>query len=251
MNQRMKISTVIAAYNEKENIIELIERIINIFKSINIDYEIILVVQGNDGTFELLQDFIKKTNSHIYTLHYGRPLGVGVAFKIGFHHIAEDATHILTMDADLNHQPEDLPKFLKMLERKEVDIIIGSRYIPYGKMKNVRTWRYILSKFVNYILSYLCNLKVADKTSGYRLQKKEVVVNLRDKIKTKNFDFYVDYLIMAQKAGFSMTEIPIVFIARSKGQSKMNIIDTLFRYCILIVKNCKFNFLRKRRFREK
>lgn len=78
-----------------------------------------------------------------------------------------------------------------------------------------------------------------------------MVVNLRDKINTKNFDFYIDYLIMAQKAGFSMTEIPIVFIARSKGQSKMNKIDTLFRYCILIVKNCKFNFLRKRRIREK
>lgn len=237
MNQRMKISTVIAAYNEKENIIELIERIINIFKSINIDYEIILVVQGKDGTYELLQDFRKKTNSHIYTLHYGRPLGVGVAFKIGFYHISQDSTHILTMDADLNHQPEDLPKFLKMLEHKEVDIVIGSRYIPYGKMKNVRAWRYILSRFVNYMLSYLCDLKVADKTSGYRLQKKEVVIKLRDKINTKNFDFYVDYLIMAQKAGYSMTEIPIVFIARSKGRSKMKAIDTLFRYFLLLLKS--------------
>ncbi|MDI6839385.1 MAG: hypothetical protein QMD71_00790 [bacterium] len=92
------------------------------------------------------------------------------------------------------------------------------------------------------MLSYLSGLKIRDKSSGYRLQKKEVVLTLRDKIKTKHFDFYVDYLIIAQKAGFSMIELPITFIARTKGRSKMKIIDTLFRYCILIAKNFKFNF---------
>lgn len=238
----MKISTVIAAYNEKENIIELIQRLIDVFRSINIDYEIILVVQGKDGTFELLQDFKNKTNSPIRILYYERALGVGVSFKIGFHNISEDATHILTMDADLNHQPEDLTRFLKILEHKDIDIVIGSRYIPGGSMKNVKAWRYILSRFVNHMLSYLSSLRVIDKTSGYRLQKKKVVVSLRDKINTKNFDFYVDYLVMAQKAGFSMTEIPIVFIARSKGRSKMNKIDTLFRYCLLFLKYTKLNF---------
>ena len=244
----MKISTVIAAYNENENIIELIQRLIDVFKNMNIDYEIILVAQGKDGTLELLQDFKNRTGSPIHILYYEKPLGVGIAFKIGFHNISEDATYILTMDADLNHQPEDLPRFLKPLEHKEVDIVIGSRYIPGGAMKNVRVWRYALSKFVNYVLSYLSNLRVMDKTSGYRLQKKEVVVSLRDKINAKNFDFYVDYLIMAQKAGFSMTEIPIIFIARSKGYSKMKKIDTLFRYLLLFLKDTKLNFLLRKIF---
>jgi dolichol-phosphate mannosyltransferase len=233
----MKISTVIAAYNEKENIIELIQRLINVFRSIKVDYEIILVVQGDDGSLELLQDFKNKSGSPIHIYYYEKPIGVGVAFKIGFHNISEDATHILTMDADLNHQPEDLPKFLKTLEQNNVDIVIGSRYIPGGTMKNTRFWRYALSRFVNDMFSYLCDLKIRDKSSGYRLQKKEVVFSLRDKIKAKNFDFYIDYLIMAQRAGFSMAEIPITFIARTRGRSKLKITDTLFRYLILIVKN--------------
>jgi len=232
----MKISTVIAVYNEKENIIELVQRLINVFQSIKVNYEIILVVQGDDGTLELLQDFKNRSEAPIYTYYYEKPLGVGVAFKIGFHKIAEDATYILTMDADLNHQPEDLPKFLKMLEQNNVDIVIGSRYIPGGTMKNVRFWRYALSKFVNEMFSYFCNLKIKDKSSGYRLQKKKVVFSLRDKIKAKNFEFYIDYLIMAQRAGFSMVEIPITFIARSRGHSKFKVTDTLFRYLILIAK---------------
>lgn len=235
----MKISTVIAAYNEEENIIELLQRLIREFRSIKVKYEIILVVQGNDRTLELLQDFENSSESPIHIHYYKEPLGVGVAFKIGFHSISEDTTHVLTMDADLNHQPEDLARFLQVFENNDVDIVIGSRYIPGGTMMGVHKWRYVLSKLVNEIFLYLSDLKVKDKTSGYRLQRKEVVINLRDKIKTKNFDFYIDYLVMAQKAGFSMVEIPIVFIARTKGYSKMRIIDTLLRYCILIAKNIK------------
>lgn len=241
----MKISVVIPAYNEKENIIELIQRLTSVFKSTNIDFEIILVIQGKDGTFELLQDFKNKYENKINILYYEKPLGVGLAFKIGFKSISPEVTHILTMDADLNHQPEDLPRFINALEQKDADIIIGSRYIPGGTMKNMQPWRYVLSKSVNNILSYLTDLKIKDKSSGYRLQKKAVVLSLRDKIEAKNFDFYVEYLIVAQKFGFSMFEIPITFIARAKGHSKLKVVDTLFRYCILILKDSKLNFLIK------
>lgn len=233
----MKISVVIAAYNEKENIIELIQKLINVFRNIKCKYEIILVVQGKDGAFELLQDYKNKFNKPISIYYYEKPLGVGPAFKIGFDNVAKDTTYILTMDADLNHKPEDLPSFLKEVEKNDVDIIIGSRYIPGGRMENVYRWRYVLSKAVNGMFSYLTSIKIKDKTSGYRLQKKEAVFKLRSKIKAKNFDFYIEYLILAQKAGFTMTEIPITFVARTKGHSKMKIIDTLLRYCSLIVKN--------------
>jgi len=243
----MKISTIIAAYNEEENIVELIQRLTNVFRSVNIDYEIILVIQGKDNALEVLQDFIDRTKSPIHILYYENPLGVGMAFKIGFHNISPDSTYILTMDADLNHQPEDLPRFLRAFDYNSVDIVIGSRYIPGGIMKNVYMWRYVLSKFVNDMFTYLSDLKIKDKTSGYRLQKKEVVFSLRDKIKTKHFDFYVDYLMMAKKAGFSMMEIPITFIARTRGRSKMKVIDTLFCYCMLIIKTFKSNFLRNER----
>lgn len=238
----MKISTVIAAYNERENITELIQRLIDVFNNIKLDYEIILVVQGKDGTLELLRDSLNNSRAPIRLYHYEYPLGVGLAFKIGFRNISEDSTHILTLDADLNHQPEDLPRFLKSLKSNDADIVIGSRYIPGGNSRYIHRWRYVLSKFVNKLLSYLTDLKINDKTSGYRLQKKKVVLSLRDKINTKNFDFYVDYLIMASRAGFSMVEIPITFIGRRKGRSKMKIIDTLFRYGVLIIKNFKLSF---------
>lgn len=242
----MKISVVIAAYNEKENILELLQRLIGIFKNLSINYEFILVIQGKDGSLELLQDFKNQSGCPMCIIYYDKPIGVGLAFKIGFHRISEDATHVLTMDADLNHQPEDFPRFMKALEENSVDIIIGSRYIPGGTMKGMHRWRYVLSRSVNDMFSYLSELKnIRDKSSGYRLQKKEVVLNLRDKIEAKNFDFYIDYLIMAQQAGFSMLEVPIHFIARTRGRSKMGIIDTLFRYGMLIIRDCKLNFLIK------
>ncbi|MFC1804802.1 glycosyltransferase [Candidatus Omnitrophota bacterium] len=246
----MKISAVIALYDEAENIIELIQRLIGVLSTLKVEYEIILIVQGRDGSQELLQDFKQKTQSQIKIFYYEEPLGVGLAFKIGFHQISEDVTHVLTMDADLNHRPEDLPKFFEALSTEGSDIIIGSRYIPGGVMKGVYRWRYILSKEVNIALSYLTRLKIKDKSSGYRLQRKRVVVALRDKIKAKNFDFYVDYLIMAQKAGFSMYEIPIVFIARTKGHSKMKVLDTLLRYLILIMRRSSVAILAKNLYKK-
>lgn len=240
----MKISIVIPAYNESGNIIELIQRLINVCKNIMIDYEIILIIQGKDGTFELLQEFINKYSyNNIYIHYYPKPLGVGPAYKIGFNNIADDATHVLTMDADLNHQPEELPRFIKAMKKYDADIIIGSRYIPCGTIVNVHRWRYILSKTVNDLFIYIVGLRVRDKTNGYRLNKRKVVVNLRNKIKAKNFDFYIEYLILAQRKNFSIVEIPVSYIARKWGRSKMGLINTFFRYCVLIIRYL-FNLVR-------
>lgn len=232
----MKISTVLAVYNEKENIIELLERLVEVFVSCRIDYEIVLVIQGADGTFGLVQEWQQKRHVPLCVVYFNDPIGVGAAFKTGFHNISADVTHVLTMDADLNHQPEDLPRFIKAQEENGADIIIGSRYIPGGEMKNVLWWRFILSKAVNIAFSYLSRVKVKDKSSGYRLQRKEAVFLLRDKIKSKNFEFYIEYLLDAQENGFSMYEIPITFIARVRGKSKMNTVNTLLCYCRMLLR---------------
>ncbi|MEW6169990.1 MAG: glycosyltransferase [Candidatus Omnitrophota bacterium] len=233
----MKISAVIPAYNEEENILILVKRFKNVFAELNIDFEIIIVVQGEDGTIEKLKNLQDSGLLELKLIYFREPLGVAKAFKIGFDAIAADTTHILTMDGDLNHQPEELPHFLKAIDQENVDIVIGSRYVKGGMMHGLPTWKYLLSRLVNNILSHLTKLHdIKDKTSGYRLCKREVIDKVKNRVRAKNFDFYVEFLIWAQKNGFKMVEIPIIFKYRREGRSKMGKIDTFLRYMKLFIR---------------
>lgn len=233
----MKISAVIPAYNEGENIANLVKRLKSVFMKLDIDFEIIVVVQGRDGSIERLNNFKNSEIPQLKLIYFSEPLGVAKAFKIGFEEIEGDSTHVLTMDGDLNHQPEELPTLIKIINQKNVDIVIGSRYVKGGKMEGLPIWKYLLSRFVNNALSYVTKLsQIKDKTSGYRLLKKGVVDKIKDKVSAKNFDFYVEFLIWAKKEGFEILETPITFKYRKEGESKMGKIDTLIRYVRLFIR---------------
>lgn len=230
----MKISVIIPAYNEEGNIIELTNRLKRIFTGLKIKFELIFIIQGEDGAFEKLKK-LKKKISQLRLFHYSKPLGIGPAFVKGFNKISKGYDYVLTMDADLNHQPEEIPLFIERIKKQpHVDIVIGSRNIPKGKMVlNKIRYRWIkkmLSNSINYLMPSMYGLNIKDITSGYRLFKLDVIKRIRNKITSKNFEMYPEILILSKRCGFRMTEVPIIFKDRVKGKSKLNFIISGFGY---------------------
>jgi dolichol-phosphate mannosyltransferase len=134
------------------------------------------------------------------------------------------------MDADLNHQPEELGYFFDALKGTGADIVIGSRYVKGARIYGMPAWKLFLSKRVNDFLTVFAALRVRDKTSGYRLIRRGVVEKITPLLAAKKFDFYVEFLARAHWLGYAMREVPITFINRKRGFSKMKKLDTLFSY---------------------
>ncbi len=223
----MFISAVIPAYNERENLSELTLRLTKAMDGTGIPYEILYVIQGNDGSKELLDSL---NNPKVRYLYFPDPIGVSRAFLAGFKEVADKSDLILTMDADLNHQPEEIPNLLKKYQEKNSDITIGSRYIPGGVVLNAPLWKKFLSRTMNRIINYFSGIKIADKTSGYRIYKKSVVKCIIENIKATNFEFYPETILIAHKFGFTFSETPITFKFRVRGESKMYKIQTILGY---------------------
>ena len=225
----MKLSLVIPVYNEVENIVELTNRLNKTLKRLKIEFELIYVVQGRDGAYKKLAE-LKKHVPQIRTKYFREPLGIGPAFKIGFNMVSDDMTHVLTMDGDLNHQPEELGSLISKMDETNSDIIIGSRKVKGGSMINMPWYKKIISGLTNIFLYWILSLQVKDLTSGYRLFKKEVIFSIRNDLKSKNFEVYPEILLLSKNKGFNMAEVPITFKYRLYGKSKLNFLTSGLGY---------------------
>lgn len=225
----MKLLCLIPAYNEKCNLPELIKELHSTLKGIGIKYRILFIIQGTDGSLLLIKK-LKKTFKEICFLYFLEPLGIGTAYKIGFENIGKEITHILTMDADLNHDPAMIPRFIRVLKRDNTDIIIGSRFMKGGRFQDRRIWKRILSLVTNFLITKLFEIGVHDITSGYRLMKKNIVLTIRNELRETGYPSYMEFIIRAKKYGFTIKELPITYIPRKWGESKMNKIRTSLDY---------------------
>lgn len=159
--KKVFISTVIAVFNEENNIIPLTKRLIKVLEKEG-NFEIIYIISGEDNTLENIKTI---KDNRIKISYSKKPKGLGKDFKTGFSIISKNANYVLTMDADLNHQPEEIPRFLKKIE--ENDIVIGSRHVLGGKRENIPLWKIIISDFTNIFFTILSGVKTKDKT--YRI----------------------------------------------------------------------------------
>lgn len=230
----MKITVVIPAYNEQDNVGELALRLQKSILDLQIDPDIYFVIQGDYAAVTALEDLNDRETLQIRWTYFPEPLGVGPAFRIGFQNIAPDCTHVLTMDADMNHQPEELRKFVECMHDVSTDIVVGSRYIPGGSMDGMPLWKLVLSRLVNDFFSYTTALAIRDKTSGYRLMKRAVVDAVGISTVSRGFEFYLEFLLHAHKAGFNIREVPIVYKVRNAGVSKMRKFETLIHYVAVL-----------------
>ena len=145
------LSIVIAAFNEEKNIEELTLRIDKTMKSLNIPYELIYVIAGTDNTINIVRN--KEKSLPIKSFYNAQPGGLGTDFKKGFAAVSPSAKYVITMDADLNHHPEQIPALLNAIKEKKVDIVIGSREVSGSVIINIPKWKRGVSKIANTVFN--------------------------------------------------------------------------------------------------
>lgn len=228
--QAIKPIIVIPTYNEKENIARLIYEI---FKQNIIDLEIIIVDDNSpDKTAEIAEEISNSKPVHIIK----RPckMGLGSAYLDGFKKALQlGATHIFEMDADFSHNPKDISRLLE--SAKVYDLVIGSRKINGGSIVGWNFSRKLMSSGAMWISRLILGLKIKDVTAGFRCYKKEVLEKLDlKKIKSNGYAFQEEMLYRTEKAGFKIKEIPVTFIDRQAGKSKISKKDIIEFFIVLL-----------------
>ena len=225
----MKLLCVIPAYNEKNNLKPLIAGLFKILPKVSRDYEILFIIQGNDGSKTLLRK-LKKKYRKISWIYFPNPLGVGRAYKTGFDRVTPRFSHVLTLDADLNHDPKSLPLFIRKMNSIDADLVVGSRFMRGGAFRDKRIWKKIISKLTNKFIRMAVGLEIHDISSGYRLIKSPVIIDVRNRLLEKGYPNYMELLIKSSKLGYKMAEVPIVYEPRIWGKSKMGKMRTFIDY---------------------
>ncbi|MBN2413675.1 polyprenol monophosphomannose synthase [candidate division KSB1 bacterium] len=230
----MKILVIIPTFNESQNI----ERLLNEITGQNINGLDILVVDDNspDGTGELVKRFSEK-NSAVHLLERNEKLGLGTAYVTGFKYALEkNYDLIIEMDADFSHDPKELLNLIQATS--QYDLVMGSRYV---KGVNVINWplsRLLLSMGASLYTRLITGLPLHDCTSGYKCFKRKVLESIDlDRIQSDGYSFQIEMSFKAWKKGFSLGEIPIVFLDRTAGTSKMS--KKILREAIWMVWNLK------------
>jgi len=231
----MRITIVIPTYNERENIILLLVEIFKILKQNKLNGHVIIVDDNSpDGTAEQVKRLSKKYETTL--IERGKRLGLGSAYKIGFKKALElNSDLIFEMDADLSHDPEYIPKFLKKIN-EGYDVVIGSRLIKGGGIVGWNLVRRLISWSGNIIGRYVVAIDVSDLTSGYRVYRREVLQSIDlDEIKSRSYDFQLEILSKVLENDFKVGTIPIIFYDRKFGKSKLTKLDQL-RFLITALK---------------
>jgi dolichol-phosphate mannosyltransferase len=231
----MKLAVVIAAYNEAGNIGPLTERLIRALDALpRTTWKLIYVIEGTDGTVEIARGYAQ-SRQEIEILYNKTPSGIGRAFRRGFDAVPRDADAVVTMDADLNHQPEEIARLLDPLFQSSADMVIGSRRVAASAQEGVPAWKALLSRVVNRIMQLLMGVRVRDMTSGFRTYRAESLKRIE--FQSTGFAFLPEMLIDAASQDFKIVEEPIRFIFRDVGESKMSIPLTGFSYLKLFVRH--------------
>lgn len=209
---------VIPTYNERTNIEKMIFTLIELYPEIHI-----LVVDDNspDGT----GDFVKsksEEDKRIHVLQRAGKMGLGTAYVAGFKYMLEhDYKYVVQMDADFSHDPKEVGNLLKAIS--DFDLVIGSRYIQGVNVINWPMSRLLLSYFASIYTRVITGMPVMDATGGFKCFRREVLENINlDKVKSNGYSFQIEMNFKTYRKGYKIKEIPIVFMDRVEGVSKMS-----------------------------
>jgi dolichol-phosphate mannosyltransferase len=227
----VKLSVVIMLYNEEEVIDEFAERLLKSLRQLPMDYEVNFVVEGTDGTLEKVTT-LAKWDPRIRVDYNEKRLGLGKATKKGLGLVDPESNLVLTMDSDLNHDPEEIVRLLEA--SREADIVVGSRSRTRGLVKELPWFKRMVSASTNWVLRNAFRMKSSDVTSGFRIYSTKAIESIRDELVAKNFEVTAELLIRAKKKGFSITEVPITFTRRPRGTSKLSFVRSGIGYVILL-----------------
>jgi len=212
---------IIPTYNEKENI----ENIIRVVFSLPKQFHILVIDDGSpDGTALIVKDLQKEFPGRLFMIERAGKLGLGTAYITGFKwSIEKKYDYIFEMDADFSHNPDDLLKLHKSCAEEGADVAIGSRYISGVNVVNWPIGRVLMSYFASIYVKVITGMKIADTTAGFVCYRRNVLETIElDEIKFKGYAFQIEMKYTAHKCGFTIKEVPIIFINRVLGVSKMN-----------------------------
>jgi len=209
---------IIPTYNEAENIAPLIERVLEVVPRIQV-----IVVDDNspDGTGDIADSLARQTGQ-VHVIHRSGKEGLGTAYVAGFRRAFDlNADPICTMDADFSHDPRYLPDLLRCAEHH--DVCIGSRYVPGGGTEHWGIGRRVLSRGANTVARVLLGLHAHDCTAGFRAYRRHVLQAIRpETVRADGYSYLVEMLYRCQVQGFDTGEIPIIFVDRARGASKIS-----------------------------
>lgn len=212
---------IIPTYNEKENIENIIRAVFSLPKQ----FHILVIEDGSpDGTALIVKELQKEFSHRLFMIERPGKQGLGTAYITGFKWaLGKKYNYIFEMDADFSHNPNDLLKLHDACSSGGADMAIGSRYISGVNVVNWPIGRVLMSYFASIYVKIITGMKIADTTAGFVCYRREVLETMElDKIKFKGYAFQIEMKYTAYKCGFTIKEVPIIFINRELGTSKMS-----------------------------
>lgn len=235
----MKNLVIIPTYNEKENI----EAIITAVMELPIEYHVLVIDDGSpDGTATIVKDLMaNKFVGKLHLVERAGKLGLGTAYIAGFKWAIEHQyDYIFEMDADFSHNPNDLLKLYDACANQGADVAIGSRYVSGVNVVNWPMGRVLMSYFASKYVRFVLGMQVHDTTAGFVCYRREVLETIElDKIRFKGYAFQIEMKFTSYKCGFKIQEVPIIFVNRVLGTSKMS--GGIFSEALLGVVKLKLN----------
>lgn len=219
---KMDRLVIIPTYNEKENI----EAIITAVMSLPIEFNVLVIDDGSpDGTADIVKRLMAGPyKGRVFIVERQGKLGLGTAYIAGFKWAIEHkAEYIFEMDADFSHNPQDLMKLYDACANGGADVAIGSRYVSGVNVVNWPMGRVLMSYFASKYVRFVLGMPINDTTAGFVCYKRNVLETIElDNIRFKGYAFQIEMKFTAYKCGFKITEVPIVFVNRVLGTSKMS-----------------------------
>lgn len=229
---------IIPMYNERENAAAIIDAVISLPSRFDV-----LVIDDNspDGTAEIVKGKIAEYPGRVHIVERSGKLGLGTAYIAGFKWaLARDYDIICEMDADFSHNPADLPRLREQVESGKSDVAIGSRYVTGVNVVNWPMGRVLMSYFASKYVRFILGIPVHDTTAGFVCYSSRVLRTIDlDNVRFKGYAFQIEMKYTAYRLGFRLSEVPIVFVNRVLGTSKMN--TSIFGEAVLGVIKLKFS----------
>lgn len=213
---------IIPTYNEKENIEAIVRAVLGIAEH---PFNILVIDDGSpDGTAAIVKRLQKEYPDRLFLTERSGKLGLGTAYITGFKWaIKQKYDYIFEMDADFSHNPNDLPRLYSACKEEGFDMSIGSRYVTGVNVVNWPMGRILISYFASKYVRMVTGLPVSDTTAGFNCYSREVLETIGlDDIRMKGYGFQIEMKFTTYKCGFKIKEVPVIFVNRELGTSKMS-----------------------------
>ena len=221
VTRTMLYSVILPTYNERENLPIIFYLLDQTFTGAKLHFEVVVVEDSSpDGTLEVAQALQKSYGKdRLQILTRKGKLGLGSAYKDGLKKAKGD--RIILMDADLSHHPKFIPEMIELMDKEKVDIVTGTRYKKGGGVYGWVVKRKLTSKGANFLADFLLNPGVSDLTGSFRLYERKAIDQILPIVQSTGYAFQMEIVVLAKKHGFKIGEVPITFVDRLYGESKL------------------------------